>query len=339
MNLRPEQLSTHLQQGLKPVYLVSGDEPLLVQEACDEIRQQARQQGFGERTLYQVEGRFDWDQLYNASSALSLFAQRQIIEIRLPSGKPGDEGSKALQDYCQHLSDANLLLLVTPKLDKSTQNSKWFKALDQVGVSLQIWPIDRQHLPQWIARRMRQAGLEAEQDALQLLADLVDGNLLAAAQEIEKLAMQYPAEKVDCQRIRDAVCDSSRYNVFNLIDTSLQGNAAQTLKILSGLQAEGIEPASLIWALAREARQLAGMVRLMEQGQSAQQAMRQYHVWSSRQSITGQALARLTSRLMNQLLVRLAQADQTMKGMREGNVWEQLEQIALQLAGTRLAIR
>ena len=338
MNLRFEQLETHLSESLKPLYLVSGDEPLLVQETCDLIREAARQSGFSERETHHVDPLYNWDELWAASSAMSLFAERKIIELRLTSGKPGDQGSKALQAYCENPADSNLLLVITPKLDKSSQNSKWYKALDALGAHVAVWPVDHQQLPQWIARRMRKCGIEADRDAIKLLAELVDGNLLAAAQEIEKLKLISDQKTIDSECVRASVCDSSRFNIFNLVDTALKGDLAHTQKILSGLRAEGIEAATIIWALSREIRQLASMAQLIEKGQSAQQAMRQYRVWSNRQQITGNALARLNLEKLQGLIQDLVLADQVMKGMRPGNVWEPLEQCTLSLAGAKLPL-
>ena len=337
MNIRLEQLSAQLEQGLKPVYLVFGDEHLLVQEAADTIRAAARNAGFSEREVHQVDAKYKWDEFFASSNALSLFAERKIIELRLTTGKPGDEGSKALQAYCANPADTNLLLVLAPKLDKSSQNTKWFKALDAAGAHIAVWPVDHQQMPQWIARRMQQAGVTADRDAIKLLAELVDGNLLAAAQEIEKLKLLGTDEPIDSHNIRQSVSDSSRYNVFNLVDAALKGDTTLSHKILTGLRAEGIEPGALIWVLSREIRQLAAMTRLVEQGQSVQQVMRQYHVWSNRQQMTGAALGRLKSRSLYSLLQRMALADQTMKGMRPGNIWDILEQTALGLAGARLA--
>ncbi len=336
MNLRFEQLEEHLTQPLKPLYLVSGDEPLLVQEVCDRIRAAARQAGFSERDVQQVDAKYDWHALLDASHTLSLFAEKKIIELNLTSGKPGDQGSKALQAYCAEPAESNLLLIISPKIDKSTQNSKWYKALDSTGVHIAVWPVDHQQLPQWIARRMRKSGINADRDAIKLLADLVDGNLLAAAQEIEKLKLISNRENIDSECVRASVCDSSRFNIFNLVDTALKGDLAYTYKILTGLRAEGIEPGAIIWALSREIRQLAAMKQLMETGQSTQQAMRQYRVWNNRQNITGSALNRSSSNLLNGLIQALALADQMMKGMMPGNTWDQLEQVSLSLAGANL---
>lgn len=339
MNVRFEQLDAELSRGLKPVYLVSGDEHLLVQETCDSIRNAARQAGFSERELHHVEGQFKWDEFLAAGNALSLFATSKIIELRIPNGKPGDAGSKALQQYCENPGESNLLLVVCPKLDKNSQKGKWFKALDKIGAHIAVWPVDHRQLPGWIAKRMQQAGLEADRDAIKLLAELVDGNLLAATQEIEKLKLLGTGRKIDSACVRDSVCDSSRYNVFNLVDTALQGDLLHTQKILSGLRGEGVEPATLIWALSRELRQLTAMSLAIGKGQSAQQVMKQHRVWSNRQQITARALERLNSRTLSRQLKRMAAADQTMKGMRPGNVWDLLEQTALTLAGAKLATR
>jgi len=337
MKLRLEQLASHLHQGLQPVYLISGDEPLLVQEACDAIRQTAKQAGFTERTLYQTDSQFQWGEFLASHNSLSLFAERKLIELRITNGKPGDEGSKALQAYCESLSEENLLLVVCPKLDKNSQRSKWFKALDNVGAHLAVWPVEQHELPRWIAARMKHAGLQSEPDAIGLLAELVDGNLLAATQEIEKLKLINSGEKIDCATIQAAVSDSSRHTVFDLVDSALLGDLAQTQKTLSGLRAEGVEPIIVIWALSREIRQLASMAQAIEKGQPAAQVMRQQGVWSKRQAITGKALARLSSRRLQRLLQRLALADRIMKGMRQGNLWDHLEQTALLIAGAKLA--
>lgn len=338
MNIRFEQLEADLKQALRPCYLVSGDEPLLVQEACDKIRTAARQAGYSERDIHQVDAQYNWEELLATSHTLSLFADKKIIELRLNNGKPGDQGSKALQAYCDDQTSENLLLVITPKIDKNTQKSKWFKALDSSGAYVAVWPVDHQQLPRWIARRMHQCGLQADREAISLLADLVDGNLLAAAQEIEKLTLVCNQGKVDCETIRASVCDSSRFNVFNLVDTALQGDLAHTQKIVSGLRAEGVEPGAIIWALSREVRQLAAIAQLVEKGQSVQQAMRQFRVWSNRQQLTGSALGRLNTNQLNTLITELAHADQIMKGISKGNIWDQLESVALTLAGAQLPL-
>lgn len=337
MNVRPEQLAAQLKQDLKPVYVVFGDEHLLVQEACDSIRAAARGAGFSEREVYHVEGQFKWDDFLASGSALSLFAARKLIELRLPTGKPGDAGSKALQAYCEMPSEDNLLLVIAPKLDRSSQNTKWFKALDKVGAHVAIWPIDHQQLPRWIDQRLKQAGIAAERDAVKLLADLVDGNLLAAAQEVEKLKLIASDQTITPETVKSSVSDSSRYNVFNLVDAALKGDTQHVVKIIAGLRGEGVEPITVVWALSREVRQLTQMARAMEQGQSAQQVMQQFRVWKNRQNITGSTLSRLRASQLEQLVRKMALADQSVKGMQPGNAWDYLETTALTLAGAKLA--
>lgn len=338
MNVRLEQLEAHLQQGLKAVYIVSGDEPLQVQEACQQIRAAAKTAHFSEREVFTVDASFTWADFLASGSAMSLFASQKLIELRLPNGKPGTEGSKALLAYTEAPSENNLLLISTCKLDKSTQNSKWFKALNQIGAHIAIWPIEAHQLPKWIDQRMRQAGLAPEREAVSLLAEQVDGNLLAATQEIEKLKLLLPDDDttVSAQTIRDCVVNSSRYNVFSLIDSALKGDPKQCLKMLTGLKEEGVEPLTLIWALSREIRQLSLIAHSMQRGQSVEQAMQAQRVWKNRQPIFSRAVARLSLDKLSSLIQQTAFADQLAKGMHQGNLWDQLEQITLSLAGLSL---
>lgn len=338
MNVRLEQLASQLQQGLKAVYIVSGDEPLQVQEACQLIRDAAKAAHFSERQVFSVEATFKWDEFLAAGSELSLFASQKIIELRLPNGKPGTEGSKALLAYTDSPSENNLLLISTCKLDKSAQNSKWFKALDQLGAHIAVWPIEAQQLPKWIEQRMSQAGLQPEREATALLAELVDGNLLAATQEIDKLKLLLPEGDltVSAETVRDCVVNSSRYNVFNLIDNALKGDSKQCLKMLGGLRDEGVEPLSVVWVLSREIRQLALLKHEMQRGRSADQAMQAQRVWRNRQPLINKALARLSVAQLASLSEDIAFVDQLAKGMHQGNPWDQLEQITLTLAGLTL---
>lgn len=335
MNVRLEQLEAHLQQGLKPIYIVSGDEPLQVQEACELIRNAARSAGFNERESFNADNNFNWDELLSAGSALSLFSSQKLLELRLPNGKPGTDGSKALLQYLATPNDSNLLLINSAKLDKSAKNSKWFKSLDAVATHIEIWPIESQQLPKWIDRRMRQSGFEPEREAASLLAELVDGNLLAASQEIEKLKLLLPQDqpRISAQTIRDCVVDSARYNAFNLVDNAFKGDANICIKMLRGLHDEGTEPLSLLWILAREVRQLSLIKQDMQQGRSADQAMQAQRVWRNRQPLINKALSRLSAQKLALLNQQIAHVDQLAKGMHQGNVWDELEQITLQLAG------
>ncbi|HJE28164.1 MAG TPA: DNA polymerase III subunit delta, partial [Pseudomonas nitrititolerans] len=268
MKLSPAQLGKHLQGSLAPVYVVSGDEHLLCQEACDAIRAACRRQAFSERQVLSVESGFDWGQLLEAGANLSLFAERRLLELRIPSGKPGDKGAAALLHYLARPAEDTVLLISLPKLDGSTQKTKWAKALiDGKDVQfLQVWPVDAAQLPQWIRQRLSQAGLAADQEAVELIAARVEGNLLAADQEIEKLKLLAEDGRVTAVTVQAAVADSARYDVFGLIDATLQGHPEHSLRMLEGLRGEGIEAPVILWALARELRLLANIAQQYAQG-------------------------------------------------------------------------
>ena len=256
MKLSPAQLGKHLQGTLAPIYVVCGDEHLLCQEACDAIRAATRAQGFSERQVFHVETGFDWGQLIEAGASLSLFAEKRLIELRIPNGKPGDKGAAALLDYLARPAEDTVLLISLPKLDGSTQKTKWAKALiDGKDVQfLQIWPVDAAQLPQWIRQRLAQAGLSADQEAVELIAARVEGNLLAAAQEIEKLKLLADAGQISADTVQAAVADSARYDVFGLIDAALHGQAAHALHV--GIAGEQL--ARQRRELDEKARSLAG---------------------------------------------------------------------------------
>jgi DNA polymerase-3 subunit delta len=257
LKINVNQLSTHLQKSLAPCYLVTGDEHLLVGEALDAIRAAARKQGFTSRDLHVATTGFDWSQLRDSGANLSLFAEKRIIELRVPTGKPGRAGSQAIADFVDVTDSDLLFIVVAPKLDRNSQSAKWVKALEGKGVSIPVWPIGLRELPGWIAERMRSTGLQPDRDAVKLIADRVEGNLLAAGQEIEKLRLLLGEGKVTADDVGDAVANSSRYDVFKLVDAALGGDAKRALRILSGLRAEGIEPVIVVWALTRELRTLA----------------------------------------------------------------------------------
>ena len=330
MNLKPEQLGQHLAKELKSVYLVSGDEPLLMDEACGQIRQSSQAAGFLEREILTADAQFNWDTLLASGNALSLFAEKKLIELRIPNGKPGDKGSKALQAFLANQSDEQILLVTTPKLDKSSQRSKWYKALDDKGAVVTVWPLFSNQLPRWIGQRLNQAGLQAEPDAVQLLAELVDGNLLAASQEIEKLKLAADQNSsVSAEQVKASVSNSSRFNIFDLVDAALLGNTAKALKILQGLKAEGVEPIQVLWALSREIRQLATMAGDIAAGQSPQQAMQNQRVWKNRQTMVGKTLNRLRPRRLTNLLRRCGYVDRLVKGVGSGHAWDELARIVM----------
>ncbi len=341
MKLRIDQLGAQLKKQLAPVYIVSGDEPLQVAQCCDQIRKHAREAEFSERHVYHVESGFDWGDFLSTANSLSLFAQKQILELRMPNGKPGDTGSKALLEYIGHPSPDNLLLIVTDRLDNSLKKSKWFKALEQSGVFIQIWPIESVQLPQWLGQRLRSDGYRATPEALSLIAERVEGNLLAASQELEKLKLLSKDKAVDEATVRKAVSDSARYDVFQLLDTALEGNIKQCVRILSILRGEGIEPPIILWALAREIRLLSHLSRQISRGLSTDIAIDQSakvlgfapFMLKRRKSLLDKAIRRSSERSLRQMLLSTGRIDRCIKGLDKGNVWDELLTLTLHLAG------
>ena len=342
MKLSPAQLGKHLQGSLAPVYVVSGDEHLLCQEACDAIRAACRQQAFSERQVLSVESGFDWGQLLEAGANLSLFAEKRLLELRIPNGKPGDKGAAALLHYLARPAEDTVLLISLPKLDGSTQKTKWAKALiDGKDVQfLQVWPVDAAQLPQWIRQRLSQAGLAADQEAVELIAARVEGNLLAAAQEIEKLKLLAEDGRVTADTVQAAVADSARYDVFGLIDATLQGHPEHSLRMLEGLRGEGIEAPVILWALARELRLLANIAQQYAQGVPLERAFSQARppVWDKRRPLVSKALQRHDVAGWQRLLMAAQLIDEQIKGQAEGDPWIGLSNLCLQLSGRRIGL-
>jgi DNA polymerase-3 subunit delta len=326
MRLRPEQLEKQLAQQLAPVYLISGEETLLAQECADTLRRACRQQGFGERRVLHVDASFDWQQLRGETSALSLFAERKLIELRMPGGKPGDKGAAALEHYCRHANPDTVLLILSEKPDA---RSKWYKAIDAAGVTVQVWPVDAAQLPRWIEQRLRARGLSASGDAVQLLAERVQGNLLAAAQEIEKLQLYTDAKTIDVDTVAATVGDSARYNAFALADQMLAGQTAAGLRALAGLRGEAVEAPVVLWALTKELRVLYRCAELIEQGQSADRAMAAAAVWDRRKPLVKQALQRLRRAQIGALLQLARRVDAAVKGAAPDDPWQLLDQLLM----------
>ena len=340
MKLNSAQLAKHLVNPLSPVYIVSGDEPLLCQEAADTIRAAARQQGYDERQVFSADSNFEWGTLVQAGASMSLFAERRLLELRLPSGKPGDKGAAALIEYCARPADDTVLLITLPKLDGNQQKSKWGKALVDGGLTqfVQIWPIDAHQLPQWIRQRLAQAGLAAQPDAVELIAARVEGNLLAAAQEIEKLKLLADGVQITLDTVQAAVADSARYEVFGLVDAILNGEGAHTLRMLEGLKGEGVEPSIILWALARELRLLGSLSAQYAQGVPMEKAFSQARppVWEKRRPLVSNALQRHTTTRWAQMLGDAQLIDAQIKGQAQGSVWEGLARLSLAMAGVQL---
>ena len=339
MKIQAKQLTSHLKKNLAACYLVSGDEHLLVAEALDAIRNAAREQGFTSRESYVATTGFDWGQLRNASANLSLFAEKRIIELRLPTGKPGTVGGKAILDLVEQIDSELLLIVSAPKLDRGTASSKWVKSLQASGVSTEIWPVGVRELPGWIAARMKSSGLQPDRDAVALIADRIEGNLLAAGQEIEKLRLLLGEGPVTAEDVSNAVANSSRYDVYKLADAALAGDTRRAIKILAGLQAEGVEPVIVVWALTRELRTLASLVDSIRQGMDLSSGMQKVGVWSSRQSLIRSCVGRHQSGTFHQLLKAAGRADQAAKGQSRSDPWQITTDIilGLSLPGSRAA--
>ncbi|BFM17260.1 DNA polymerase III subunit delta [Maricurvus nonylphenolicus] len=329
--LRPDQLAGALKKQLAPVYLVCGEEPLLVQESCDTIRKAVKSAGFNEHERYHNEPGFDWEHLLTSANSMSLFAERKLLEIRIENGKPGDKGNKALQAYCEAPSEDNVLLVVCPS--KPDQRSKWFKSLEKIGAVVQVWPITAQQLPRWIEQRLNQAGLNAERAAVELLASRVEGNLLAAVQEIEKLKLLAEGT-ITADTIANIVADSARYDVFNLTDKALHGDARAAIKTLHGLRGEGTDATVVLWALAREVRSLAQISHATSQGQNFDWACKNAGVWDKRKPLMKGALRRLKLQQLQMLLRKANAIDKAIKGMRDADPWDDLLDLTLNIAGT-----
>jgi DNA polymerase-3 subunit delta len=335
MRLYPDRLQDTLTQQLAPVYLVSGDEPLQLGECGDAIRAAARALGYVARTVMEAGSGFDWHQLGAEAAAFSLFAERKIIDLRIPGGKPGAEGSKAIVAYCEDPPPDALLLLTLPKIDRQQQNSKWFKAVDAVGIVIQVWPIEAQRLPNWIERRLLAAGIRPTRDAVQMLADRVEGNLLAARQEIEKLALLYGQGTLDTEQLAAAVADSARYDVFELVDGALRGDATRCVHILDGLRSEGQAPAVVLWAVHREIRSMAQISAAAAKGLSPEQAISRAKVFNKRVPLVRQALSRLRASQWLTLLDQCHEIDAAIKGLRRAQPWLQLEDMVLAICGPK----
>jgi len=336
VKLKPEELASRLERGLAPIYLIGGDEPLLVLEAADTVRAHARAQGYTEREVHSVDAHFDWSLLAQAAASMSLFAERRIIELRMPGGKPGDAGSRALVAYAGAPPPDTLLLIVCGKLETSARNSKWYNALADAGVAVQVWPVDARALPAWISRRMRARGLQCPRDAVGLLAERVEGNLLAAAQEIEKLRLVLGSGAADLDTVADAVGDSARFDVFTLVDTALAGQTARAVRMLGGLRGEGVEPVLILWALAREVRALATMARAVADGKAIPAVLATHRVWEKRKGPIGAGLKRHDAAAWLRLLRQCARTDRIIKGMETGDPWDELLQLVVQITGVPL---
>lgn len=344
MQLALEQLSAHLAQGLRTLYTLHGDEPLQLQEAADAIRAAARQAGYTERSVYTVQGaHFDWSSLLAAGSALSLFADKQIVDIRIPSGKPGGkEGAAALAQLAAQAADApdTLTLIQLPRLDAATKKSAWFSALDTHGIHIPIPPIERERLPAWIAQRLKAQGQHVAsgqegQRSLAFFADSIEGNLLAAHQEIQKLGLLYPPGQLSLQQIEQAVLNVARYDVFKLSEAVLSGDLARSTRMLDGLQAEGVAEVLVHWTLAEDIRNLQRARAALDSGQPLAMALRQLRIWGAKEQLFARIVPQLRAPAVAKLLLAAHQVDGIVKGLhipgRPANGWQALHQLVWEM--------
>ena len=343
MNLKPDQLAAHLAKGVKPLYTIHGDEPLLAQEAGDAIRAAARAAGYGERKVFTVgnAAHFDWDGFIGASQAMSLFAERQLIELRIPNGKPGKEGSPALQRYCETLCDDVVTVIHLPKLDWQQAKSGWFTALDAAGVMLKVEPVERRELPAWIAKRLaaqgqRVADGEEGQRTLAFFADRVEGNLLAAHQELQKLALLHPGHPgavLTFDQVEAAVLNVARYDVFKLGEAVLAGQVSRALRMLEGLEAEGEAAVLVHWSLAEDIRALKRIKDAMADGKPLPLALREARVWGVKERLYERVLPALADHQLAHLVQAASVCDGVIKGLKHPewplDAWSALKRLAL----------
>ncbi|HRH80709.1 MAG TPA: DNA polymerase III subunit delta [Thiobacillaceae bacterium] len=333
MRLRAEQLDGALARGVAPVYAVSGDEALLVDEAAAAIRRALYKQGVDARQSFQADTGFNWQDWLAGFDALSLFASRQLVELRLPTGKPGVEGGKALEAWCANPPADTWLLLHLPRLDRAGQGSKWFTALDKAGVVVTATPPGLEQLPDWIGARLRAKGLNADRETKLFLAGRVEGNLLAADQEVEKLALLLPPGPIGLEDVRGAVLDVARYDTGQLPEALLKGEAVRFVRILDGLRGEGEAPPLPLWVLTQEIRTLYRVALAVRQGQSAASAMADLRIWDSKQPLIGRALRRLDLDTLGRALQLAARIDRVAKGLGGDDPWLLMKQLGLGLMG------
>ena len=338
MKIRGDQLPATLARQPAPLYWLAGDEILLLQEAADEVRRHWREAGFTEREVLHVEQGFDWNDFLYQLDATSLFAERKLLELRLYGSKLDPRGREAIAAFLDKVPEDYRVLIIGPRIDSSTLSAKWFRNLEDNLVLVQIWPLDRNRLPAWLRQRLAAAGIQADDDALQVLTDRVEGNLLAAAQEIEKLALLAGAEagagvKLTGKDVLRLVSDSSRYDLGKLADAALKGDAERAQRVLGGLRAEGVFPLLILAVLGRELRQLLQILEQIDQGREIGQAMSAARVWQSRKPIVSQALKRLSTDKAQQMLEHCKLIDHSVKGLHRANPWDELSLLVLQLSG------
>ncbi|MFQ5755166.1 MAG: DNA polymerase III subunit delta [Acidiferrobacterales bacterium] len=337
MRINAKQLTAHLKAKLAPLYLVCGDEPLLVDECCAAVVAIARERGFSERSVLTVESGFDWGELYTSTLSLSLFSSKRLIELRMPAGRPGDAGTDVLQRIAQQPAQDSLLLVKAGKLDKRALATRWVKALEKAGVVVTVYPLEARELPGWVAGRMRAHGLTPAAEVPEALAYHYQGNLLGVAQEIHKLAMLQAPGSISLDDICDNLSDNARFNVFTLVDTALGGDHVSAARILASLRSEGTDAILILRILARETRMLAQIAARLAQGEHEAGVFGAHHVWPRRQPLIRRATKRSNADWWLALLRHAARADRILKGRLGGDIWQELQCLVLAMSGCKLA--
>ena len=331
--LRLEQLEAHLARELRSLYAIHGDEPLLSLEAADAIRARARAGGFSQRTVLLAERGFDWSELAASAASLSLFGERRLIELRIPSGKPGTEGAQVIERFCGDLPPDTLALVMLPRLDRAGQTAPWFQALEANAVLVNVFPVERSRLPEWIVSRLARQKQRASPDTLRFLADCVEGNLLAAHQEIQKLALLLPPGELDFDAVCEAVMNVARYDASKLAEAMLSGNCARLARMLEGLRGEGEAPPRVLWLLAEEIRAVCRVQDGIAAGRSLGEVLREARVWGdARQALVGKAARKFSRNALLSALEHAAGVDRIVKGVVKGDAWDELLQLGLRFA-------
>ncbi len=335
MQLNAEQLVLHLQKHLAPLYAISGNETLLVIETADLIRRHVRQEGFSEYELFTVDQHFRWSNLLNAGANLSLFGDKKLIDIRIPSGKPGKEGGKAIESYCESLPQDTVTLLTLPKLDRQSQSTQWFKTIEQAGVHIPVHTVGHAQLPAWIRQRLAAQRQTVDTETLNFIVHQIEGNLLAAHQEIQKLALLYPQDKLSFDQVKNAILNVARYDLYQLGEAMVTFNPARFIQILKGLKDEGAAPPLILTVLTEQIRQLILLRKGLDKGISPQQLFKTMRIWGNRQHILMTAAKSISIERSQQYLVHAAKIDRINKGVsatRSDSVWEELLQLGLSIA-------
>jgi len=331
MNVRPDQLPAIVTKKLYPVYMVSGEEPLQQMECLDLLRKHLREQDYLEREILDVDAQFDWSRLLEETANMSLFASRRIIEVRLPSAKPGRQGSQVIKEYLQNPAQDTVVIINAGKIDSNSKKSAWFKAVDQSGLVVQCWPVPIDKLSGWLRQRFLRRDMQADDEVLSYISQHVEGNLLAADQEIDKLYMLLGPGKVSYADVADAITSQSRFSVFELVDMLLKGNTKRVVKIVAGLKAEGIVPVLVNWALTKDIRLLT---QVSMDASSVDYQLRRSGVWQSRADLFKLCLSRHNHRAFQMMLKRCAYIDAASKGMIDANEWDEIETLCVRMAGT-----